>query len=407
MKSVQINQVCGSGSTGRIAMDISKALDEENIENWIFYGYGDSDYERAIKFGGMLNIRSHQLKTRLLGKHGFYSKSATKELVKRLEAIDPDIVHLHNLHGHYLNVELLFNYLSEFKKPVIWTLHDCWSFTGHCAYFDYVGCEKWRTGCYKCPNLREYPRSLLFDRSKESYRDKKRIFNSLENLSIVAPSEWLAGLARESFLGKYSVKVIYNGIDLDVFKPTESNFRQGKGLEGKFVMLGVANVWERRKGYSYFLELSKRLKEDERIVLIGLDESQKRELPSNILSIDKTSSQRELAEIYSAVDLFVNPTLEEVFGLVNAEALACGTPVVTFDTGGSPEAIDEHTGIVVQKGSIDQLTSAIERVRYNGKAFYSKKCISRAETEFSKNEKYKEYLDLYKSVGEFLKKKVK
>lgn len=407
MKSVQINQVCGSGSTGRIALDISKTLDEENIENWILYGYGDSDYERAIKFGGAFNIRSHQLKTRLLGKHGFYSKSATKELVKKLEAIDPDIIHLHNLHGHYLNVELLFNYLSEFKKPVIWTLHDCWSFTGHCAYFDYVGCEKWRTGCYKCPNLREYPRSLLFDRSKESYRDKKRIFNSIENLSIVAPSEWLAGLARESFLGKYPVKVIYNGIDLDVFKPTESNFRQENGLQGKFVMLGVANVWERRKGYSYFLELSKRLKEDERIVLLGLDESQKRELPNNILAVEKTSSQKELAKIYSAVDLFVNPTLEEVFGLVNAESLACGTPVVTFNTGGSPEAIDEHTGIVVEKGNLEELVTSIEKIKTNGKSFYSERCINRVRELFEKTEKYKEYVSLYREINVRAEKKVK
>lgn len=407
MKSVQINQVCESGSTGRIALDISKMLVDEDIQNWILYGYGQSDYDRALKFGGNLNIRSHQMKTRLLGKHGFYSKSATKDLIKKLEDIDPDVVHLHNLHGHYLNVEMLFRYLAEVNKPVIWTLHDCWSFTGHCAYFDYVGCEKWKTGCYGCPNLREYPRSLIFDRSKESYRDKKRIFNSLKDLTIVTPSKWLAELVKESFLGSHKVKVIYNGIDLELFKPKDSNFRQANGLEDKFVMLGVANVWEKRKGYSYFMELSERLKDDERIVLIGLDESQKRELPKNILSVDRTSSPAELADIYSAADIFVNPTLEEVFGLVNAESLACGTPVVTFDTGGSPESIDENTGIVVEKGNTEELLAAIAEMKSKGKATYSEHCINRVKRLFEKAEKYREYMELYSEINEHTEKKVK
>ena len=398
MKVVQINSVCGVGSTGRIAVDISKKLNDEGIENLIFYGVGDSDYKHGIKFGGKRNVRTHQLGTRLLGKHGFYSKHATKDLVERLKEFDPDIVHLHNIHGHYLNVEVLFEYLASSNIKVIWTLHDCWSFTGHCAHFDFIGCSKWKTGCNKCPQLREYPKSLIFDRSRESYRDKKRHFCNIKDMTLVTPSQWLANLVRESFLKDYEVKVINNGIDLNSFKPTLSDFRKRFDIEGKFVILGVTSFWGERKGLKYFVDLSKNLKDDETIVLVGLSQEQQNKLPKKIICISRTNSVKELAEIYTTADVFVNPTLEDNFPTTNLEALACGTPVITFDTGGSPEAVDDRTGIVVEKGDLQSLKKAINILKQKGKKSYEHSCIKKAKLCFNKNIKFVQYVNLYNSL---------
>lgn len=399
MKVVQINSVCGVGSTGKIAVDISKKLNDEGIENYILYGVGDSKYENGIKFGGNLNVKTHQIGTRLLGKHGFYSKKATEELIEKLKNINPDIVHLHNIHGHYLNVELLFEYLSGNKKKVIWTLHDCWSYTGHCAYYDYVDCDKWQTQCHNCPALREYPRSLIFDRSKESFEDKKRIFNSVVDLILITPSKWLAEETKKSFLSEYPVQVINNGIDLSNFKPSMGEFRKNNNLEGKFMILGVAGVWERRKGLDYFIELAKKTKDDEVIVLVGLSKDQQNKLPNNIIGVSRTSSVKELAEIYTTADVFVNPTLEDNFPTTNLEALACGTPVITFDTGGSPEAVDDQTGIVVEKGDLEGLIKAVQYIKVKWKEKNTGLYLERAKRNFDKNDKFGEYVELYKYVN--------
>ena len=398
MKVVQINSVCGVGSTGRIAVDISKKLNDEGIENYIFYGTGQSDYENGIKFGGTLNLKTHQLGTRLLGKHGFYSRKATKKLIEKIHDIDPDIIHLHNIHGHYLNVEVLFEYLASSNKKVIWTLHDCWSFTGHCAYYDYVNCNKWQTECNKCPALKDYPRSIIFDRSRESFNDKKRIFNSVEDLTLVTPSKWLAEETKKSFLSRYPVQVINNGIDLSNFKPSIGDFRIKHGIEDKFIILGVANVWGRRKGMEYFIEISKKLKKDESIVLVGLSQEQQNKLPKNVIGISRTNSVNELAEIYTTADVFVNPTLEDNFPTTNLEALACGTPVITFDTGGSPEAVDDQTGIVVEKGNLEKLLIEIDNIRNRCKEKYKKACISRASQLYDKDNKFLEYIELYEHI---------
>lgn len=398
MKTVAINSVCGFGSTGRIALDISKSLSAESVQNWILYGVGQSDYRRGIKFGGKLNVRSHQIKTRLLGKHGFYSRWATSELVEKLEEIDPDIVHLHNLHGHYLNVEILFDYLKKSGKPVIWTLHDCWSFTGHCAHFDYIGCEKWKTGCYSCPQLREYPKSLILDRSKESYLDKERIFTGLSDLTIVTPSDWLLNLVEQSYLRQIPVRTIRNGIDLGVFKPVDTGFRKAYKIEDKFMILAVASYWNEKKGYSALMEISRKLKEDEVMVIVGVDGKQMEDLPLNIVGIERTASTADLAGIYSSADVFLNPTLEEVLGMVNVESLGCGTPVITFDSGGSPETVDEKTGIVVKRGDLDGMLDAVERVREKGKSHYSDCCIERATKEFDVKDKNRQYVELYREI---------
>lgn len=395
MKLVQINSVCGFGSTGGIVRDISEVLSTRGIENWVLYGVGQSDYSRGIKFGGDLNLRSHQIKTRLLGKHGFYSKVATRNLVNILDLMDPDVVHLHNLHGHYLNVEILFDYLKRRGKRVIWTLHDCWSFTGHCAHFDYVGCEKWKTACHTCPQLREYPGSLVFDRSKSSYKDKSRIFRGIEDMTLVTPSRWLEGLVEESFLRDYPVETIYNGVDMETFSYRKSDARERYGIGDRTMILAVANFWTERKGYSSYLELARHLADDEVLVLVGKTTFVGEELPPNMIQLSRTETVEELVELYSTADLFLNLTLEEVFGLVNIEALACQTPVITFDTGGSPETVDADTGRVVERGDIEGILKMVRDLKSSKISLDGDTCRRRVEDNFSRQTMIERYMDLY------------
>lgn len=390
MKILQINSVCGVGSTGRIATDLYKVLEEQGHECKIAYGRGTAPKGiDSIKIGSNLDNYMHVLKTRVFDKHGFGSVSSTMKFIEDVKEYDPDIIHLHNIHGYYINIEILFNYLKEANKPVIWTLHDCWAFTGHCAYFDYVGCDKWKNGCNKCPQKEGYPTSKVFDNSKLNYEKKRELFTSIKNMTIVTPSKWLANLVKESFLGKYPVEVINNGIDLEVFKPIESDFRERYNLQDKFIILGVASVWEERKGLKYFIELSKELSADYKVVVVGVTEKQKKELPNNILAITRTNNVKELAEIYTAVDVFVNPTLEDNFPTTNLEALACGTPVITFNTGGSVESIDNKNGIVVYEKDLNALKKAILKINNNILNYEIKSEI------YNKFDRYKDYIELY------------
>ena len=396
MKILQINSVCGVGSTGRIATDLYKVLEEQGHECKIAYGRGTSpEGIDSIKIGSKLDNYTHVFKTRVFDKHGFGSVNSTKKFIEEVEEYDPDIIHLHNIHGYYINIEILFNYLKEANKPVIWTLHDCWAFTGHCSHFDYIGCDKWKYGCKKCIQKNEYPASKVMDNSKFNYEKKKELFTSVKNMTIVTPSKWLANLVKESFLAKYPVEVINNGIDLDVFKPTESNFRAEYNLQDKFIVLGVASVWTERKGLKYFIELSKDLSDDYKIVIVGVNKKQKKELPKNILAITRTNNVNELAEIYTAADIFVNPTLEEVLGLTNLEALACGTPVITFKTGGSVECIDNISGFIVEKEDISKLKEIIKLTFKNNKYIKASNCINRVRYKFKNEHNYFKYVALY------------
>ena len=393
MKILQINSVCGVGSTGRIATDLYKILEEQGHECKIAYGRGTApEGIDSIKIGSNLDNYIHVFKTRVFDRHGFGSINATKKFIEEVKEYDPDVIHLHNIHGYYINIEILFNYLKEANKPVIWTLHDCWAFTGHCAYFDYVGCSKWKNGCNKCPQKEGYPTSKVFDNSKLNYEKKRELFTSVKNMTIVTPSKWLANLVKESFLGKYPVEVINNGIDLDIFKPTKSYFRERYGLEDKFIVLGVASVCEERKGLKYFVELSKELSDDYKIVVVGVTEKQKKELPNNILAITRTNNVKELAEIYTVADVFVNPTLEDNFPTTNLEALACGTPVISFNTGGSVESIDNKTtGYIVEKDSSEEAKLCLSKI----KEILQSKCIERAKL-YDKKERYNDYISLYR-----------
>ncbi|TEB08218.1 putative glycosyltransferase EpsF [Pelotomaculum schinkii] len=393
MKVLQINSVCGVGSTGRIVTDIHSILKSNNIESYIAYGRETSVVgDHIIKIGTKPDYFIHGGLTRIFDTHALWgSARATREFIKKVKEIDPDVIHLHNLHGYYINIKILFDYLKESGKPVVWTLHDCWSFTGHCAYFSYVQCDKWKWGCNDCPQKRGYPGSLIFDRSKQNFDSKRELFTSLSNMTIVTPSNWLANLIQESYLNKYPVKVIPNGIDLNVFKPTESDFRKTNCLQDKFIILGVANGWGKRKGYQYFLELADILDDSFRIVLVGLTKKQKERLPKNIVGITKIIKVKELAKIYSAADVFINPTLEDNFPTTNLESLACGTPLITFNTGGGIESIDECCGIVVDKREVTSLFDAIKQINYN---YSTNFCLERAKL-FDRSKMLSRYQDIY------------
>lgn len=397
MKVLQINSVCGIGSTGRIATDIYKVLKEEGHDGYIAFGRDfPKSCDAAIRIGSKFDNYRHVAMTKLFDRHGFSSKKATRDFLDKVEGLDPDVIHLHNIHGYYINVELLFEYLKRANKPVIWTMHDCWPFTGHCSYFDYANCDKWKTKCYSCPQKKEYPTSVFMDNSIDNYKRKKEIFTGIKNMTIVTPSNWLAELVKESFLKEYPIRVINNGIDLDVFKPTKGDFREKHNLKDKFIILGVANIWEKRKGYEYFLSLSKQLKKDEAIVMVGVTEKQKNQLPSNIVGITRTSNVEELAEIYSVADVFINPTLEDNFPTTNLEALACGTPVITFNTGGSVESVNKNPEFVVEKGNFGELLDKIDRIKKMSKLSYSEKCLERSASLYNKKDRFKEYIELYK-----------
>ncbi len=394
MKTVQINATCGLGSTGKICVGISEVLSQKGIENYILYSSKGSGYELGIPCSDSRYIKTQALRSRVLGNYGFNSKKATQKMIDELEKIGPDIVHLHNIHGHDCDIEALFTYLKVNKTKLIWTFHDCWAFTGYCVYFDAMSCDKWKTECSQCPQKSSY--SYLFDKSKRLFEKKKKLFEDLD-LTIITPSQWLADLVGESFLKNYPTKVINNGIDLGVFKPLESDFRKKYGLENKNIVLGVSFAWEKRKGLDVFVEMAKKLSDDYKIVLIGTDEQVDRSLPDNILSIHRTQNQAELAEIYSAADVLVNPTREENYPTVNMEAIACGTPVLTFRTGGSPEMLDESCGSVVDCGDVEALEKEIIRI-CTDKPYSKEACIKKA-SEFDKNERFKEYLELYEGVN--------
>lgn len=397
MKLLLLNASANTGSTGRIAEEIGRLAKLSGYEVWMGYGRQSVNSElNGIQIGTDVDFKIHALESRLFDNHGFSSRKTTQQFISEIEKIKPDIINIHNLHGYYIHVGILFEYLKRVQIPVVWTFHDCWPFTGHCSYFDRYDCRKWETECHHCPNRKGYPESWFFDRSNRNFHLKSMIFNGLENLSIVTPSAWLAQHVSRSFLKDYPVKVINNGVDLKVFHPQINPEIFAKySIENKPFVLGVASIWDRRKGSDDFIALSKSLACDIQIVLVGLSTQQAAQLPKGIVSIARTENIKELAALYSAAAVFVNPTYVDNFPTTNIEALACGTPVITYRTGGSPEAIDAETGIVVEKGDVDGLKEAIVRVVNNGKEYYRDKCRERALRHYDKEERYRDYIDLF------------
>lgn len=402
MKVLQINATVNTGSTGKIAENIGQILLKGGHQSIIAYGRGSmKSASQTIKIGSRFDQNIHGLKSRFLDKHAFGSKKATELLVAEIEKLQPDIIHLHNLHGYYLNIEVLFNYIKTTKIPVVWTLHDCWAFTGHCSFFDRVKCEKWKTECNKCPLYNKYPASYFIDNSTGNYYKKKELFNGVKNLILITPSHWLHNLLKESFLKNYPAQVIHNGVNLDLFiKKSNEEIKKKFDIPGDFVILGVASIWDRRKGLEDFIQLSKVIDKNETIVLVGLTKELLKGLPENVIGIERTENISELVALYNIAGVFVNPTWVDNFPTTNMEALACGTPVITYDTGGSVESIDDNTGFVVNKGDIQGLKLAIGIIKQKGKTYYNDHCRQRVELFFNEKERFTDYVELYKSMLE-------
>ena len=399
-KLLQINAACNIGSTGKIAEQIGLLAESQGWECYMAHGgryVGKSQfhsYQISTKWDNYI----HAFEGEYLGRHGLGSYFSTKKFVEWVKSLKPDIVHLHNIHGYYLNYQVLFEYLSVAKIPVVWTLHDCWSFTGHCTHFDNAGCEKWKTECGQCPLLMAQYKSRFVDRSRKNYLLKRTLYEQLDNVTIVPVSHWLEGIVKQSILRRFPVKVIQNGIDMQVFKPTENVVRERYGIhDSKMLVLGViGSGFGPEKGRKDFSELAKN--DDIQIVLAGLKGDDFNSLPDNIIKLGRTSSQKELAELYSAADVVLNPTYNDTFPTINIESLACGTPVVTYRTGGSPEILDDTTGIVVEKGDLSGLIQALQTIREKGKSFYSQACRERAVKYFNKDERFMDYIKLYDKI---------
>ena len=363
MRVVQINGGV-FGSTGKIMFGIADALKKSGNETLCFSpvtttNRNNQPDKKYIKIGSFQSRRFNVLLGRITGFEGCFAYFATKRMLKKISEFKPDVIHLHTLHGSFVNLPLLFRYIKKNKIKAVWTLHDCWSFTGHCPHFVLQNCEKWKECCGKCPSYREYPQSL-FDNSKKMHRLKRKWFSGIADCTVVTPSKWLADLAEKSFLSQYTVMVINNGINLSVFHPIQSDFRKNNGLEDKIIILGVSFGWSNKKGLDVFISLAKELSEDYRIVLVGTDKNTDRVLPESIISIHRTQNQTELAQIYSAADVFVNPTHQDNYPTVNLEAAACGIPVVTYDVGGSPESAMKIN--VVRENDIDGLARRVTAI---------------------------------------------
>lgn len=400
MKIVQIN-TCNFGSTGNIMINIAKTAESRGHKTWFVYPKFklnlSKKLDNSIVFGNKLSYWFHTKLSLHTGFNGFGSFFPTLNLLRKIKKINPDIIQLHNLHNNYINLPLLFSFIKKSHIPVIWTLHDCWAFTGQCAYFDMINCQKWKTGCHDCEQIHLYPKSYV-DRTKFMWKTKKRLFTGIPNLKIVTPSVWLANCVSQSYMSDYSIKTIHNGIDLSCFSPKKCDLRNNYNIpDEKHIILGVAFGWGKRKGLDVFIELSKRLNPDKyQIILVGTDASIDNLLSDRIISIHKTNDQSELASIYSAADVFLNPTREEVLGLVNIEANACGTPVITFNSGGSPECISEKSGVVVNKDDVDTLEKEILHI-CETIPFSAADCVTQAR-KFDMNEKFSQYIDLYESL---------
>ncbi len=394
-KILHINTVATGSSVGRIMCDLYEASEKHEFKSYMAIGRGVLPEDKnGVVIGNKGDFYRHVMRNFFMGEAGFGSAAVTKEFLKYVDELKPDIIHMHNLHGFYIQVELFFDYLKNHKIPVIWTLHDCWSYTGHCAYYDYAACDKWKTGCNNCiHHAKAYPYALFKDNSEDAYLRKRKAFTGVGKLTIVTPSNWLKDELKQSFLKEYPVRVIHNGIDLSVFK-YDPEVKKNK--TGKKIVLGVANIWEHRKGLHYFERLCEDLSDDFVIRIIGLNQKDQKRIAAKygdkVMAECRTADAYELAKAYGEATVFVNATLEDNFPTTNLEAMACGTPVVTYDTGGSGEAITDECGIKVRKADYEALKIAI--VKAAAGAFDSEKCAKCAQ-KYDKDKCYEQYMQLY------------
>ena len=363
MKYLLINVVCGIKSTGRICTDIARELEEKGHTVKIAYGRGTvpEQYAKwAVRITNNVDVLLNVAQSRFLDNTGFGTKYKTKKFLEWIKEYDPDVIHLHNIHGYYINIQLLFEYLKNSGKKIIWTLHDCWAFTGNCGYFEMSKCNYWMNHCKSLPNKYCHRRSWVC-RSYRNYEIKKTLFRNVPNMELITPSKWLADRVARSFLSEYPITVKHNTVDSKIYKHIENDFKEKNGITGKFMILGVANVWELRKGLKDFLELSLMLSNQYVIVLVGLDKKQADNIKKkykNIITITRTDNITELVKIYSAADVFVNPSKEETFGMTTLEAISCGTQAIVYKGTACEEVVDLYQGIPVDEGP-KQLYGAI------------------------------------------------
>lgn len=406
LKLLQIN-TCITQSTGRIAQQIGEKAIDEGWESYIACPARApivASKSKLIKIGSKADQYFHALMTRVFDCCGFLSKYATRQLIKKIDNIKPNVVQLHNLHGYYLNIPILFDYLKQSGIPVVWTLHDCWAFTGHCVHYTCVECNKWKTGCYACPRKRSYPNSFVFDRSRQNYAMKKKAYSNMPNMTIVPVSFWLGDVTQQSILGTYPIHVIQNGIDVNIFRPRiESAYRirTKYGLENKYVILGVATGWSEEVGFSTFFRLRNQLSSDFAIIMVGCTSDIIKQLPDGIIGIARTNNVDELADIYSTADILFNGSYQETFGLVTAEALSCGTPAIVYNATACSEIVTEETGYVAEAKNEIQVLKFIlydKELSHEERKKRSKLCREYAIEHFDKEKKYNEYVDLYKQI---------
>lgn len=391
---LQINITANWGSTGKIAEQIGLSAIKHGWKSYIAYGLcSNPSQSNLIKIGEKQNRYLHFAEQRIFDNEGLCSRLETKSLIKQIERIKPDIIHLHNIHDHYLNYRILFEYLNQTNIKVVWTFHDCWAFTGHCMHFVTKTCTRWKTGCYDCPMKGEYPKSFM-DCSERNWKLKKNLFAGNKNLTIVGCSNWIAGFVRESFLKDKRIEVLHNGCDIDVFSP------QPRTGSDKFRIIAVSNVWYCNKGEDDIYKLRQMLpKQEYDIIMVGLSVEQVRNLPNGIIGIQRTQNVQELAQLYSDANVLINPTYEDNFPTVNIEALACGTPVITYRTGGSPEAVDKLTGAVIEQGDLNTLCEKIKEFNLlDFKQVHTEDCRMRAVEKFDKNKCFEKYISLYKQI---------
>ncbi len=399
-KLLQINITANWGSHGKIAEGIGLVAMQHGWESYIAYGrWMNPSQSHLYHIGCSLDEMIHGISSRIFDNHGLMSYIATEKLILYIKNIQPDIVHLHNIHGYYLNYPILFKYLKESGIPVVWTLHDCWTFTGHCAHYMYKGCLRWKTHCHDCPLKSNYPKTLLCDHSYSNFEKKKKLFTSLPKLTLVPVCHWLEKEVSLSFLKDINRKVIYNGIDTNTFTINiDEDIRKKYNIPIKNkVILGVASNWY-RKGLEDFFKLRSLLDDSTSIVIVGLNDKELRFLPQNIIGIKRTENINDLIRLYSTANVFFNPTWEDSFPTTNLEALACGTPVVTYDTGGSGEAIDDNTGYKITKGDVKEAYRLILKICSNNKEQISSKCRERIITNFNRMDRFEEYFNLYNKI---------
>lgn len=399
MKVIQINEYCGTGSTGKICFELANLLHFKGNSCWVIYGRKKATKESeryGIRMTGEVGVRIHGIATRIFDRHAFSSTFETLKLLLFINSFKPDIIHLHNLHGYYINVAVLFHYIKRHNLPIVWTLHDCWTLTGHCAHFFQIGCERWISGCYQCPQKREYPASFFWDMSKFNWKKKKRIFTDIENIRIVTPSFWLSDLVSKSYLNRYQINVIPNGVDLDIFYPRKKNIFRDR-FKDKKIILGVSYIWNENKGIKDFIDLSFFLDKTKfQIVLVGSIED-KMVVPPDIFLLNRTDSPDELAQIYSSADIYLNLSKVEVFGMTVVEAMACGCPVLSYECGGTSEIIEGTCGSIVSNWNLNVVIEEIKKIVEYDQVETRKACLKQAK-KFSKEKMLKNYYLLYEEM---------